>query len=141
MAGAAADRELDLGLDLDLRRFVLPAAAIVLAVGTVLFVLSLMAGLLGMSDLVAFYADALPTVGGERQGWNTVVFLVSPFVMLTGGWYVWEQYRLRRDFNALIETRKKSDFLKEVGELEHIARRLPDEYAERLEERKRELNI
>lgn len=126
---------------MDLRPLVLPLSAIVLAVGSAFVALSVMVGLLGMADLVGFYVDVLPEIGGSKAGWNTVVLIAAPFVALTGGWYCWDEVKMRRDFNELIQTKKKSDFVREAAELEELARRLPREYRERLEEHKAELNL
>lgn len=126
---------------MDLRPLVLPLSAIVLAVGSAFVALSVMVGLLGMGDLVGFYVAVLPEIGGSKAGWNTVVLIAAPFVALTGGWYCWDQVKMRRDFNELIQTKKKSDFVREVGDLEDLARQLPPKYRERLEERKEELNL
>lgn len=127
---------------MELRHYALPIGAVVLAVGTVLFVLALGAGWLGLEGTLAFYVDLLPTEeDGSWQGWNTIVFLASPFVMLTGGWYVYEQVSLRRRFGTLLETPKKSEFRKEVPELEELARRLPPRFREQLKERREELGL
>lgn len=125
----------------ELRHYTLPIGAVVLVAGTIPFILSLIAGLLAMPEVVTFYVEALPRAEGRWQGWNTVVFLVTPFVMLVGGWYVYEQVSLRQRFNELVQTRKKSAFVKEVDELERISRRLPPRFRERLQERKDELNV
>lgn len=122
----------------DLRPLILPAAAVLLVVGSVLFVLSVMAGFLGMIDAVRFYVQLLPA---NKPGWNMIVVIVSPFIALTGAWYVWDQYTLRRRFDELVTTRKKSEFRKELPELNHLADRLPEPYQERLQERKDELGL
>lgn len=121
----------------DLPRLILPAAAVLLIVGTVLTILAVMP-LLGMHETVRFYLQVLPE---NRSGWNLVVLIVSPFVALTGGWYAWEQISLRRRFDELVETRKKSAFRKELPELRHLVDQLPPRYEERLEERMDELGL
>lgn len=127
---------------MNVRHYVLPIGAIVLVVGTVFFALAVLAGWLGMAETVAFYVDALPRgEDGSWQGWNMVVFLAAPFAMLMGGWYVWEQVSLRRQFSELIQTSKKSEFRKEVAELEDLARRLPPRFRERLKARREELGL
>lgn len=125
----------------ELRHYTLPIGAVVLVVGSVLFVLSLIAGWLGMPDTVGFYVDTLPRHQGAWQGWNTLIFISSPLLMIGGGWYVYEQISLRNRFDDLVTTKKKSDFRKEVAELERISRRLPPRYRQRLKERKEEFDL
>lgn len=126
---------------IELRHYTLPIGAAVLAVGVALLALSLLAGILGYPETVGFYVNALPGADTGWQGWNTVVLLASPLVVLIGGWYVGEQIQVRRRFEELVETKKKSEFRKEIAELEDLARRLPPRYGERLEQRKDELNL
>lgn len=123
----------------DIRRYVLSAGVVTLVVGAALMALSLIWGFTGMRETVSFYAQLLPS--GNRGGWNMLVVIVSPFVALTGGWYAWEQFSMRRRFDELVETRKKSAFRKELPELRHLVDQLPPRYEERLKERMDELDL
>lgn len=124
---------------MDLRRYVLPAGVAVLVVGVALTLLSVVAGFTGYREAIGFYTQILPA--SNRGGWNTIVLIVSPFIALTGGWYAWEQLSLRRRFDELVETRKKSEFRKELPELRHLVDQLPPRYEERLEERMDEVGL
>lgn len=124
---------------MDLRRYVLPAGVAVLVVGVALTLLSVVAGFTEFREAVGFYTQILPA--SNPGGWNTIVLIVSPFIALTGGWYAWEQLSLRRRFDDLVETRKKSAFRKELPELRHLVDQLPPRYEERLEERMDEVGL
>ncbi|MDX1610897.1 MAG: DUF3198 domain-containing protein [Candidatus Thermoplasmatota archaeon] len=80
-----------------------------------------------------FYEDILPRT--DNGDWNLVVRVLSPIILLTGAWYAGEQLIYRRRFQALMETDKKSDFSRNLSDLEDLARDLPEKYMEELEEK------
>lgn len=123
----------------DIRRYILPAGVVTLIVGAALSALSLIWGFTGMRQTVSFYAQLLPSA--NPGGWNMLVVIVSPFVALAGGWYAWEQISMRRRFDELVETRKKSEFRKELPELRHLVDQLPPRYEERLKDRLDEIGL
>lgn len=84
----------------------------------------------GYNDLVR------PAGGGED--YNLIVSIVGPVLLIWGGWYIGEQIIMRRRFEGLIDTPKRSEFSARRRELEETARRLPDGYRKRIKDKENE---
>jgi hypothetical protein len=106
-------------------------------VGAVGLVLSLLAYVFHFGNQPSFLAwyGKLVIYGTppSETNVNQWVMIVAPLILLTGGWYAGEQLVLRRKFEKLLETPKKSEFLQNKKELEDIAKQLPDGYWARVE--------
>lgn len=70
--------------------------------------------------------------------YNLILFILGPILVLTGGFYLGEQIVLRRRFERLLDTPKRSEFTSRRRTLEQLARRLPSGYAKRLDEKEGE---
>lgn len=114
------------------RNYMLEIGAVVLAVGVVFAFLSYVQQFASPGWL-GWWADALETIpGADLEGWNLVVMIVSTILTITGGFYFGEQLVLRRRFERLIETPKKSEFASHRKDLDDLARRLPQSYKGRI---------
>lgn len=113
-------------------------------IGAVLLVLGLVLTVVSFSlnfssetpSWLASYKDLVETESGED--WNLVVMIVGPIVLISGGFYVGEQFVLRRRFERLIDTPKRSEFTSRRRDLEDIAKRLPDGFTSRIKEKESE---
>lgn len=109
---------------------------LVAAVGLVLTVIS----------FTYAFADAAPGWLGWYDGivdqpqgnWNTVVIIVGPILLIMGGFYLGEQIVLRRRFERLIDTTKKSEFTSRRRDLDDLSKRLPTNFSERLRDKEAE---
>lgn len=64
--------------------------------------------------------------------WNLVLLIVGPILLIWGGFWVGEQVVLRRRFERMLDTPKRSEFSARRSELETLSKRLPDGYKKRI---------
>lgn len=112
-----------------LKNYMLPISGVVFAVSLVGAVLGF--DVVGSLDRGAGASLRAPLTAD----WWLLVALVSAFAALIGGWYFGEQLWIRRKFEKLIGTDKRSDFVSSRKDLEDLARRLPDSYKPRIKEK------
>lgn len=84
-----------------------------------------------------FYEAWVPQ-GTGAGNWNRFVQVVAPIVLVSGAWYLGEQLLARRKFNRMIDTESKSEFQRNLDELEETAGKLPQRFKERLEDKREE---
>lgn len=109
----------------------------------------LLIGLAG--TIVSFtynWADTTPgwlswyrTLVARPQGdFNLITLIVAPIILIWGAFWVGEQLVLRRRFERLLDTPKKSEFASRRSRLEEISKRLPDGYRKRISEKESEFS-
>lgn len=115
-----------------------------LELGAVLLVI----GLIG--TIISFtynWADTTPgwlasygkMVNRPGEGdYNLILLIVAPILLIWGGFWVGEQMVLRRRFDRLLDTPKRSEFSARRSRLEETAKRLPDGYRKRITEKESE---
>ena len=115
-----------------------------LAIGTFVFALGLVLSALAWANaysettVLDWYDGVLALVPGQGEGgqdWNVLLMIVGPVLLVTGAFYGGEQLVLRRRFDRLIDTAKKSEFVSNRKDLEDLAKRLPTGYRRRVEEK------
>lgn len=77
----------------------------------------------------------------DRPGegdYNLIILIVAPIILIWGGFWVGEQLVLRRRFERLLDTPKRSEFASRRTDLEAISKRLPDGYRTRIKEKESE---
>lgn len=92
------------------------------------------------------YADARPSwlngynsiVNKPEGNYNLILFIAGPLMLLIGGFYFGEQIVLRRRFERMIDTPKKSEFVSRRRDLEDLAKRLPDGFGKRIKQKENE---
>lgn len=92
------------------------------------------------------YADHRPSwlngyndlVNKPEGNYNLILFIAGPIMLLIGGFYFGEQIVLRRRFERMIDTPKKSEFASRRRDLEDLAKRLPDAFGKRIKEKESE---
>ncbi len=112
-------------------------------IGAVFFVLGLVMSILSYvynfgdnPAFLAFYDNFIRNVpGADAEGYNLLFMLLGTLFLIGGGWYFGEQLVLRRRFERLISTAKKSDFVSHRKDLDELASRLPRGYRGRIEEK------
>jgi len=93
------------------------------------------------------FADTTPTwlqgygklVNREEGNYNLILFIAGPLMLIIGGFYFGEQLVLRRRFDRMIDTPKKSEFVSRRKDLEDLSKRLPDQYGKRIRQKESEL--
>ena len=117
------------------RNHMLEIGGALLAVGLILTVISFTYAFADATpSWLAWYADLVRVDSGTFEGnYNTFVFILGPILLIMGGFYFGEQVVLRRRFERLIDTPKRSEFTSRRRDLEDLAARLPEGYASRIE--------
>ncbi|HUR70315.1 MAG TPA: hypothetical protein VM370_13805 [Candidatus Thermoplasmatota archaeon] len=110
------------------------------------FVLGIV-GLIG--SIIAFtykYAKSTPSwldwygnlVARPEGDYNLILFIVAPILLIWGAFWVGEQLVLRRRFERMLDTPKKSEFVSRRSDIEDLLKRLPDGYKQRMKEKESE---
>lgn len=110
------------------KNHMLPISGVVLLVSIVGTFLGL--GWLGLVDANA-NAGVMRTLGA----WALWLWILGAFGILVGGWYFAEQLYMRRKFERLITTDKRTEFSGNRKTLDDLAKRLPDGYKARVKEK------
>jgi hypothetical protein len=77
-------------------------------------------------------------VARPEGDYNLILFIVGPIMLLMGGFYFGEQLMLRRRFEKLLDTPKRSEFAGRRKDLDDLAKRLPSSFETRIEEKESE---
>lgn len=117
------------------KEYILPLSLVALIVGIVLLVISVI-GLWFSEDV-----KALKDVTDFFGDWNLWLVIISPFIVIAGGFYFGDTMLKRREFYKLINTSSKAEFIRNKDRIEFLAWRLTKRDRERYFERKKELKI
>lgn len=118
------------------RNHILEIGGAVLVVGLVLTIVSFT---YAFADARPAWLDSYASLVEREEGnYNLVLFIVGPVMLLVGVFYVGEQIVLRRRFERLLDTPKKSEFTSRRKELEDLARRLPSGFLAKIDEKEAE---
>jgi hypothetical protein len=80
--------------------------------------------------------DAL--VNRQEGNYNLILLIAGPIVLIMGIFYFGEQLVLRRRFERLLDTPKRSEFSSRRRDLEDLARRLPEGFMAKIEAKESE---
>lgn len=118
------------------REHVLEISAVTFVVGLVLTLLSYVYRFADAPGFLGWYGGALGALpGAEPEGYNLWIMIIGTILLLAGGFYFGEQLVLRRRFERLIGTAKKSEFVSNRKEVDQILPRLPPSYRSRVKEK------
>lgn len=115
----------------------LEIGAVVLALGVILTFISFAYAFL-TADKRAWLDWYAGLVERPEGNYNLILFILGPILLITGGFYVGEQLVLRRRFERLLDTPKRSEFTSRRRDLEDLARRLPEGYMKRIDAKEAE---
>lgn len=115
------------------KNHMLEIGALVLAVGLVLSLASYIYRFAKAPSWMGWYESILASLpGAEPVGYNLWAMIIGTIMLVMGAFYFGEQLVLRRRFERLIDTPKKSEFVSNRPKLDELARRLPDGYKQRV---------
>jgi hypothetical protein len=77
-------------------------------------------------------------VNRPEGDYNLILLIVGPITLIMGGFYFGEQLVLRRRFDKLLDTPKKSEFASRRKDLEDLSKRLPTTFGEKIEAKESE---
>lgn len=114
-----------------------------LELGAVLLVIGLVGTIIAFVDN---FADTTPSwlrwyeelVTRPQGDFNLILLIVAPILLIWGGFWVGEQIVLRRRFERLLDTPKRSEFAARRPQIEEVTKRLPDGYKRRINEKESE---
>ncbi len=69
------------------------------------------------------------------------LLIIPPFGIIIGGWYLGITIYNRRKFERMVNTEKKSDFVKSFHEIEVLSHKLPTEYRNRFKRAKKKFGL
>jgi hypothetical protein len=118
------------------RNHILEIGSIVLIVGLILTVISFTYKFVSPTPgSLSWYSDLVKRPEGD---YNLFVFIVGPILLIMGIFYVGEQIVLRRRFEKMIDTPKKSEFASRRKDLEDLAKRLPSHFEDKIDAKEAE---
>ena len=112
--------------------------------------LGVLLGVVGLvGTIIAFtykYAKSTPSwlswygklVARPEGDYNLILFIAAPIVLIWGAFWFGEQLVLRRRFDRMLDTPKKSEFSSRRSDLEELVKRLPDGYKQRIKDKESE---
>lgn len=110
-------------------------SAVVLAIGIAMLIISVLG--LWFKELI----PQLKSVLEQLSWWNLWLLIISPFIVIIGGYYFIEQIYNRREFKKLIKTNSKREFLTHIDRLEELTYLLTKKHRKILHEKKKEFRI
>src|SRR5688572_12805390 len=104
------------------RNYMLPIGTALFAVGLVITAVSWTWKY--ASDTIPWYGGFLDVIPGQsaNQDWNVLFQIVGPVLLIMGAFYAGEQLLLRRRFERMIATTKKSEFVSSRKDLEDLSK-------------------
>jgi len=93
-----------------------------------------------VSPTPAFLASYAALVERPEGNYNLILLIGGPILLIVGCIYFGEQLILRRRFEKLIDTPKRSEFTSRRKDLEDLARRLPDGFNARIKDKETEFS-
>lgn len=102
-------------------------------------IVTLVFGILG-----TFFKDNLTSflaINVTILAWSLYVLIVGAVVVLTGVYYLYTFLKNKRFLLSELETKKRSEFMKNHAELKTAARHLPSKYQHMFSEKEKELRI
>jgi hypothetical protein len=112
--------------------------------------LGLVLGVIGLiGSIIAFSYRFIPTtpswldwygdlVARPEGDYNLILLIVAPIILIWGGFWIGEQIVLRRRFERMLDTPKRSEFSSRRSELDKLSKRLPDGYKARIAKKESE---
>jgi MFS-type transporter involved in bile tolerance (Atg22 family) len=117
------------------KEYIFGISIALLIVGMVTFIF----GVLG-----TFFKDTLTgflTLDETILAWSLYVLIIGAVVALTGGYYLYSFLKNKRFLLKELETKKRSEFMKNHAELKTAARHLPSKYQFMFSEKEKEFRI
>lgn len=119
-----------------IRDFRLEAEVFMFIIGLILFIIGFTGIFFPTSS-----PDFLRSIHEDLGGWTYWSAVLGFFLMIGGGWYMVDNLRKRREFENLINTDRKVEFVKNKDRAEFLAWVLTSDHERRLWEKKKEFGI
>ena len=119
-----------------LRDIKLELEIFVFVIGLILFIIG-STGIFMPEDSPGFLKSIHADIGGWIY-WGAAIGLI---LLVVSGWYMVDNLRKRREFEKLIKTKKKMEFIKNQERTEFLAWTLTTQHEQRLFDKKEEFGI
>ena len=118
-----------------LREYVLGLSVLSIIVGVIVTIF----GVLGiwMKNILI---DNL-SISTDLLVWCPYILVIGLILLLAGIWYLYDFFRNKKILLDDLQTKKRSEFLKNHATLKDAARHLPSKYQNLLKEKEKELNV
>ncbi|MFO8078231.1 MAG: hypothetical protein R6U21_06295 [Thermoplasmatota archaeon] len=114
-----------------MREYVLGLSILATIVGAIVTIF----GVLGILEI------NILSVSSDLLVWCPYILVVGIIILLGGVWYLYDFFRNKKILLDDLQTKKRSEFLKNHAALKDAARHLPSKYQNLLEEKEKELNV
>ncbi len=118
-----------------MREYVVILSALSIIVGAIITIF----GVLGIW-MKSLLTDTL-SISSDFLVWCPYILVVGIIVLLAGIWYLYDFFRNKKILLDDLQTKKRSEFLKNHAALKDAARHLPSKYQKLLEEKEKKLNV
>ncbi|MBS3778101.1 MAG: hypothetical protein KGY50_02270 [Candidatus Thermoplasmatota archaeon] len=111
-------------------------------ISIVLLIIGLMTLIFGILGII-WTENLIDTLGISQDllSWSVYILIVGVILTLAGTFYFYDFMRNKRFLLSELETKKRSEFLKNHAEIKNAVRHLPTKYQDMLTEKEKELRI
>jgi len=111
------------------------------AIGLTLTIAGAILLLLGIWTTWLPWLPNLTKIFTEPYAWNIVCFIAGILLVFTAGWETLDLVSAKKKLIALIDTKKKSEFISRRDDIKELVKRLPKKCEALVKEKEEELGI
>ena len=120
------------------KNHMLELGAVLLVIGLIGTTIAVWSNWFTDAGATGFMARYQSYVQRPQGDFNLLLLIIAPILLIWGAFWVGEQMILRRRFDRLLDTPKRSEFTSRRSQLEEMTKRLPDGYRGRIKEKENE---
>ncbi|MEE9152020.1 MAG: DUF3198 domain-containing protein [Thermoplasmata archaeon] len=111
--------------------------------GFLLFILGISLTIFGFFGVFYYDSDynVFKGIIDSIGDWKYWCILIGPILIISGGWYFYDNISKRREFANLTDTTSKAKFIRNLDRVEFLAWKLAPRYREQLAKKKSEFHI
>ncbi|MEM3396973.1 MAG: DUF3198 domain-containing protein [Thermoplasmata archaeon] len=98
-------------------------------------------GVCGFEQIKNVMPEQIKAIENAIGNFYLWCIILGPFLLLIFGWLLIDYYSKKREFEKLIDTQSKAQFIKNLQRIEELAFSLPERYEKKIEKKKIELKV
>ncbi|MGB9636034.1 MAG: DUF3198 domain-containing protein [Thermoplasmata archaeon] len=98
-------------------------------------------GIGGFEQVKNLLPDAIKSIENSIGNFYLWCIIVGPLMLLIFGWLLIDFFSKKKEFEKLISTQSKAQFIKNLQRIEELAFSLPEKYEKKIEKKKIELKV
>lgn len=98
-------------------------------------------GISGFEQIKNVMPEQIKSIENAIGNFYLWFIILGPFLLLIFGWLLIDYYCKRKEFEKLIDTQSKAQFIKNLQRIEELAFSLPERYEKKIEKKKIELKV